>query len=165
MHLEKSNEYMNRNIINPLTGRKIAANKGVYKKLLRDGYVYDSETNSMIKPKQEKPPILDEKVPAIGVEPMKPTPYQRLKNTIIKKSGKIAEWLLNIATHRIKDNTKIADWILNHTNFNKKEASLKIRELIELSEKTVYNNSTYWILNMPHSECEDCIQDLLKKER
>ena len=72
MHLKKSNIYMNRNIINPIT-----------------------------------------KV------------YQTLKNTIIKKSGEIAQWLLKMVSHRIKDNTKIADWILNLTNLNKKETSPK----------------------------------------
>ena len=120
MHLEKSNRYMNWNIINPLTGRNISKGGPTYKKLIQSGYVYDSETNSMKKFTQDKFHLLDEKVPAIGVKPMKPTPYQTLKNTIIKKSGEIAEWLLKIATHRIKDNTKIADWILNLTNFNKK---------------------------------------------
>src|SRR5579863_1305419 len=112
---------MNRNIINPLTGRKIAVNKGVYKKLLRDGYVYDSETNSMIKPKQENPPILDE-IPATATLP--PT---KLKNKKVKKPGEIPNWLSKIITNR----TDIDDdkyWMIN---IPQPESTVDISRLID----------------------------------
>ena len=159
MHLEKSNKYMNRNIINPLTGRKISADGRVYKGLLRDGYVYDSETNSMIKSKPDNPPIiddndiikfkqliLDEEIPAAAAAVATLTPT-KLKNKIIKKAGEIAKWLLKLATHRIKNNNKIADWILNNTD--KKES----------------DDDKYWVINIPQPENTVDISGLIDAER
>ena len=50
----------------------------------------------------------------------------------------------------------------------RKNYLLKFKLLIELLEKTVYKNTavaSYWMINMPHSECEESIPDLLDKER
>ena len=120
MHLKKSNKYtMSRSITNPITRRKIAKEGRVYKALLRDGYVCDSEINTMIKP--DDPPILDENIPDVTETPLTPT---KLKNKIVKKAGEIANWLLKIMKHRSKNKTKIVDFILD--GIDKKSQKINI---------------------------------------
>ena len=78
--------------------------------------------------------ILDEDVPDIGIQPLKPTPFKLLKNRVSKVISKNAN--------------KIADWILNK-KIIKKCLPPKIQELIDLSKKTIYNyEGQFWKINL-----------------
>src|SRR5271157_757944 len=143
MDLKKSNtNIMNRTILNPTTGRQISKGSKVYNDLIKYRYMYDTETNAMIKFKQDKH-LLDAKVPENLHMPIGPIPYQTFKEKIIKNIDKITEHLWK--------NKEVADWILNVTPEAPKASPPKIKELIELSEKTVYRitNEKYWIINIP----------------
>src|SRR5271157_3093401 len=159
MDLKKSNtNIMSRTILNPTTGRQISKGSKVYNDLIKYRYMYDTETNAMIKFKQDKH-LLDTEVPKSLHMPVGPIPYQTFKEKIIKNIDKLTEHLWK--------NREVADWILNATPEVPKALPHKIKELIELSEKTVYHitNEEYWVINIPHSECRQCIEDLLRKER
>ena len=144
MHLKKSNTYtMNRNITNPNSGRKISKEGRVYKALLRDGYVCESDT--MIKFNPDVPCILDEEIPAAVAAAAMPLTPTKLKNKIVKKAGEIANWLLKIMKHRSKNNSEIVDWISDI--IDKKESEDK-----------------YWIINIPQPENTSHISELIDAE-
>src|SRR5271155_4133075 len=81
MHLKKSNIYMNRNITNPNTRRPILKGGPAYQKLIRDGYVYDSETNTMMKFYKQSNHLLDTPMPISTAIPaaLQPTLLQQVK--------------------------------------------------------------------------------------
>ena len=93
MHLKKSNIYMNRNITNPISRRPISKGGPTYQKLIRDGYVYDSETNTMITFYKQSNNLLDTPILVATAIPtaLQPTLFQQVKNIIEENSGQIAK--------------------------------------------------------------------------
>src|SRR2546425_311871 len=95
--------------------------------------------------------IMDNDVPYIPVQPLKPTKYRLIK----EKVSKIIR----------KNSNKIADWILNQKpELTRKVLPPKIVELIELSKKTVYLKRSYWLINQPHAD-EAIIKRKIKESR
>jgi hypothetical protein len=149
-------------VTNPKTGRDITIGLGTYKKLIKEGYVlaidwHSSDSKVVLRNPMNN--ILDQVVPDIQVEPLKPTggsissntSRQKFKNTIVNNASSIADWLWKFAENRKKNVNEIADWILTQTDkVIKKVLPPKVEELIELSKRTLYNfNKIYWKINNP----------------
>src|SRR5208282_1615476 len=125
---------------NPTAGKNIIIDSALYSRLIRDGYSFlpDHENNSLILTQN----ILDADIPDIGVEPVKPTKFQKLKNKVADKAGKMANWLGEIAKNRKKNANEVADWILTQKDkVIKKILPTKILDLIELSKNTNYESN------------------------
>ena len=138
-------------ILNPKTGRYIMPDKRVYNDLIRNGYIHDKQSNTLI-PRQTNclmrsggtmgnVSILDTDIPDIGVEPLKPTKFQAFKSEVVKNAGKMASWLWKLIQNRSKNANNIADWILNQKDkIINKVLPPKLVELIELSKNIIYKN-------------------------
>src|ERR1700743_1092805 len=132
-------------VLNPKSGRHILTGGRTYNKLVSEGYVHDTQCNTLLRRQANHGgtladnSLIDSGIPNIGVEPLKPTPYQTFKNEFVKKAGKLADWLWKLIQNRSKNNNKIVDWILNKKDqIVNKILPPKISELIELSKKTIY---------------------------
>ena len=112
--------------------------------------------------------LLDEDIPDIGVEPLKPTAYQAFKSKIVKNSSKMADWLWKLVKNRSKNANDIAEWILKQKDkIISKVLPPKVVDLIELSKKTKYNyEGRYWKINLlSNPEDEDCVIQKVEADR
>ena len=85
------------------------------------------------------PHIMDDDIPDIGVEPIKPSPakgiVKKVASFVRKKANDVADWILSLTLKAVK-----------------KVLPLKILDLIEWSKVIPYEHSiTYWKLNIPYS--------------
>ena len=122
---------------NPITGRYISLSQ--YNDLIINGYIRDTQT--LVTPKQAcgggptNVSLLDTDVPDIGVEPLKPTPFQTFRRAVVKNAGNMADWVWKSVQNRKKNAYDIADWILSQKDeIINKVLPPKIAELIELSK-------------------------------
>ena len=103
--------------INPYTGRRIQPGKATYRRFIYNGYQpihhYYNETDYLIF--MQKPVnIMDDPIPDIKVEPLKPSiTFQNFKNKIVKNASSIADWLWKFIENRKKNAYEIADSILS----------------------------------------------------
>ena len=118
---------MAQQILNPKSGRQISIGKHTYNNLIRGGFIHDRQHNVLLpvqtnhlegaignaRGQRGGNSLLDTDVPDIGVEPLKPTAFQAIRSKIIKKAGKMADWLWKLVQNRGKNAHDIADWILN----------------------------------------------------
>src|SRR5271156_1668008 len=155
---------MKRFIINPKTGRQIKPGKAVYNRLIEEGYVYNNETHTLELYASQPITLLDADVPDIGVEPLKPTPFQEFKNKVVANAGKMANWLWKIFENKKKNANKLADWIINlRDEIVNKVLPPKVAALIGLSRNFKYNhNGQFWKINLPSNP--DIDEALLRKE-
>lgn len=98
--------------------------------------------------------LLDEDIPDIGKEPLKPTKYEYIKKTV---------------TNFVKDNAnKVADWIINlKLPAIIKVLPLKILDMILWTKYITYKNHlqpSYWQINIPQSD-EKVIDEKIKEAK
>ena len=102
--------------------------------------------------------ILDQDVPDIGVEPLKPVKYESVKKKVVAF---------------VKDNAKmVADWILNVVpEAVKRKLPMKLLQLISFCKSTKYKpveykpvELSYWQINIPNSD-ENIVEEKVKLAR
>ena len=160
---------MARRIEYPTAGRKIIIDSALYNRLIRDGYLFrDDPENNTLTLTQKDLSILDTDIPDIRVEPLKPTPFQQLKNKVVDKARKMTNRLRKIVENQKKNANEVVDCILAQKDkIVKRILPVKIQELIELSKRTPYNSKNmYWKINMPSNpQYESLIIEKLEKVR
>ena len=122
-------------VLNPATTRYILIGNRTYNNLIKEGYTHDRIRNVLVSRQTNYPPVvvggeimsnvslMDEKIPDIGVEPLKPTTYTTFKNAIVKTVGKMSDWLWKLAKNRSKNANNIAEWILSKKRRNSKQSN------------------------------------------
>src|SRR5271165_1109225 len=160
---------MSHRIESPTAGRKIIIDSALYNRLIRDGYLFrDDPENNTLTLTQKDLSILDTDIPDIRVEPLKPTPFQQLKNKVVDKARKMTNRLRKIVENQKKNANEVVDCILAQKDkIVKRILPVKIQELIELSKRTPYNSKNmYWKINMPSNpQYESLIIEKLEKVR
>ena len=113
---------MEHQVLNPISGRLIMINKNVYNNLLRGEYTHDRKHNILVLRQTNYPPtsvgaggaimgnvsLIDEEIPDISVELLKPTTYQRFESAIAKNVEKMSNWLWKLVKNRSKNANDIA---------------------------------------------------------
>ena len=92
-------------VLNPISGRDILIGKRTYNNLIKGAYAHDRQRNKLVLRQINYSPapvggavmsnvsLIDEDIPDIGVEPLKPTTYQTFKSAVVKNVGKMSDWL------------------------------------------------------------------------
>ena len=91
-------------------------------------------TGRYIRPRKTNS-LMDEDVPDIDVEPLKPTAFQTFKREIVKSAGKLADWLWK-TVHGSKNLNDLSDWVLNKND-----------KIITNNRSKNNNKIVDWILN------------------
>jgi len=167
-------------VLNPKTKRYVTVGKKVYNELVRNEYIHDKTTNTLMVRQTNRivgaGNILDEDVPDIGVNPIQPTKYEAVKNKVVsfvtKNANRVAEWILNVAP---KSLTKMLPLkLLSLILFSKCEKYKPVQrskisnrafknDAVEYSLQVVNNQDPLKQMNELDVEIKRLLEDSLKK--